>query len=233
MFIAALLAVTGLLSVAAITQRRGLRLGGTIVAPVLAVYTLKNFLTLPVFLVSAAVAYVGLSLAKRHTLVYGRDELVVAILVGSAVPTALLVVLEAYVLPGRFREVVFFGSILPGLTAFNYHQLKPEYRRQDLLAATGLFVGLLALGVLAVDPWVARTLGGLTPPVLLAETADIAQLRGAVVAAPLAPVLLDRTVVITLLLLGFLSTEAVRARYGIRTGVVSFALLAVYALTSR
>lgn len=233
MLVAALVASVGLLSIAAITQRNGLRLGGTVVAPVLAIYTLKNVITLPVFLGSALLAYVGLSLAKRHTLLYGRDELVVAILVGSAVPTALLAALEAYVLPGQLREIVFFGSVLPGLTAFNYHQLKPGYRAADLATAASLFVGLVALGGLLVDPGVAGAIGGLTPPVLFAGTADVAQFRGAVVDADLAPVLLDRHVVIGLLVLGFLSTEAIRGKYGIRTGVVSFALLAIYALASR
>jgi hypothetical protein len=60
MSVATLLAVLGLLGVAVITQFTGYRLGGTITVPVLAVYTVKNVLMLPVFVISTIAAYIGL-----------------------------------------------------------------------------------------------------------------------------------------------------------------------------
>ena len=88
MWVATLVAVIGFLSVGAITQFTGYRLGGSITIPVLAVYSLKNFVMLPVFVLSAAAAYVGLWILRRRTLIFGRDELIAAMVIGTAVPVA-------------------------------------------------------------------------------------------------------------------------------------------------
>lgn len=61
----------------------GIELGGTIAIPVLAVYTLKNVFMLPIFVLSAILAFVGLWVVKQRTLLYGRDELLVAMGIGS------------------------------------------------------------------------------------------------------------------------------------------------------
>lgn len=231
MLIAVLIAVLGLVGVAVVTQRYGLRLGGTITVGVLAVYTLKNVVMLPVFVLSTLIAFVGLWVLKQRTLLYGRDELVAAILIGSAVPLAILLALTGLV-GDRLREVVFIGSILPGLAAYNYHQLKPEYRLKDLGAMVGLYAALLALGWLLVGPSTAQSLGALTPPVLFAETADIAVLRDATIASTTEPVIIPRAQVVALLLVGMGLAEAARSRFGVRPGIISLALLSIYALVS-
>jgi len=231
MLVAAAVTALGLLLVGAVTQLFGYRLGGSITVPVLAVYTLKNVYMLPVFLLSTALAYVGLWLAKRRTLVYGRDELLVAMAIGSGVPVVVFVTLGAFI-PESLRTVVFIGSILPGLAAFNYHRVKPEYRRWDLLAAALLYVGLTGLGWLLVTPELSAILGRLTPPALYAETADVAVLKGAAVVADLDPTILARPVAVALFLVGLVASERVRARYGLRIGLVAVPLLAVYALAS-
>lgn len=66
MLIAVLLAVIGITSIIILTQLFGYRLGGVIVVPVLAVYTCKNFLMLPLFLVGSIVAYLGLRLPAEE-----------------------------------------------------------------------------------------------------------------------------------------------------------------------
>lgn len=168
MWVATLVAVIGLLSVGAITQFTGYRMGGSITIPVLAVYSLKNFVMLPVFVLSAAAAYVGLWILRRRTLIFGRDELIAAIVIGTAVPVVTLYfVLQLGLEVG---VVAFLGSILPGLAAYNYHRIKPEYRRNDLLASVGLFVTLTALGWVLVSNGFAREFGTLTPPVLFSST---------------------------------------------------------------
>ena len=85
MWVATLLAVVGLLGVAVTTQFTGYRLGGTITVPVLAVYTLKNALMLPVFVISTIAAYVGLWYLRQRTLIYGRDELLAAFVIGIVI----------------------------------------------------------------------------------------------------------------------------------------------------
>jgi hypothetical protein len=83
MIVAVVVTVFGLLVVAGLTQVYGYRLGGTIAIPILVVYTLKSFVMLPIYVFSAALAYLGLQLLKDSTLIYGRAELIYAILIGS------------------------------------------------------------------------------------------------------------------------------------------------------
>jgi hypothetical protein len=230
MWVATLLAVVGLLGVALTTQFTGYRLGGTITMPILAVYTLKNVLMLPVFVLSTIAAYIGLWYLRQRTLVYGRDELIAALLIGTSVP---LVTLLGLIQVGFDADlIVFIGSILPGLAAYNYHSIKPEFRRNDLLVTIGLFTGLVVIGLGLVTPGIAARLGTVTPPVLFAETADVAVLREAVVDIPTETAVISREVVAGLFILGLLLSERIRGRLGVRVGVITAVLLAVYALTN-
>jgi hypothetical protein len=221
----------GVLAVGVITQLFGYRTGGTIAIPVVAVYSLKTVLMLPTFVLSTMVAYLGLSVVKNRTLIYGRDELLVAMAIGSGVPLVILVAFWA-ALPDSLRSVVFIGSILPGLAAYNYHQIKPEFRRYDLLTTTVLLVVLIGLGWTLVTPSLSNTIGQLTPPVLYSQTADVAVLKRAVVVERLEPTILERPVAVLLFLTGVLVSERIRSRYGVRTGMVAMALLAIYALAN-
>lgn len=231
MFVATLLATVGLAVVALTTQYRGVRLGGTIVVPVLAIYTLKAFFMLPVFLASTVVAVTALALVKRYTLAYGRTELVVAVVSGMVIPVGVLLFVESLGVAVDASEIAFVGSILPGLAAFNYHQLKPQYRLEDLLFATSLLVGLLAAGYLLVSQPVFELVGTAFPAFLFSHTADIAQLKGVSVTTE-SPVFVSREVQVGLLALGMLAAEFLRRRYGIRLGVISLTLLAIYAAVS-
>nr|WP_305882877.1 poly-gamma-glutamate biosynthesis protein PgsC/CapC [Halobellus rarus] len=219
---------------AAVTQTKGLRLGGAILVPTLVVYALKDFTTLPVFVLSTGVAYFILWQAKERTLVYGRDEFLVALAGGALVPMLGYFALATF--RPAFLEVnplVFVGSILPGLAAYNVAQTKPEYQRQDLLYTAGLIVGLVLLGGVLIAPSTARLLGDLTPLVLFAETSDIAALRGAVVDGYLAPNIDVRSTIVLFFVVGMALSELVRREFGIRIGIISMALLALFSLVSR
>lgn len=231
MLVAVAVTTLGVLAVGLLTQLFGYRTGGTIAIPVLAVYTLKNALMLPIFLLSTALAYVGLYLVKHRTLVYGRDELLVAMAIGSGAPLILLLGIWGF-LPESLRSVVFIGSILPGLAAYNYHQIKPEYRRWDLLSTGLLLVGLILLGWLLVTPGLRATVGSVTDPVLYSRTADVAVLKKAAVTGESNPTILTRPVTVVVFLLGVGIAERTRSRYGIRTGLVAMALLSIYALVN-
>ena len=232
MLVAAGITAFGLLLVGIISQLFGYRLGGTIAIPVLAVYTLKNAWMLPIFVLSTILAYLGLRIVKQRTLLYGRDELLVAMGIGSGVPLLLLVGFGS-LFPESLRSVVFIGSILPGLAAYNYHQLKPEYRTYDLLTATGLYVGLVACGWLLITPELATTLGEVTPPALYTTTTDVAVYKNAALQTELEPTILARPVAVGLFVLGLFVSERVRGRYGLRMGLIALPLLAIYALASK
>lgn len=231
MIIAVSITAIGLLAVATLTQIFGYRLLGTITIPVLTVYALKNVIVLPVFGISTLLAYYGLKLLQERTLIYGRDELLAAIVIGSAVPLAVLLTIGT-VLTETLRTILFVGSIIPGLAAFNVHQLKPQYRKWDLVTAVTLFLGLFALGALLISPTLKPLIGTITPPVLFSETADIAQWRNAVVVEPIQPMVLDRLTNVSILGLALVASEGLRRRYDIRIGVVAVGLLAVYVLAS-
>lgn len=231
MIVAASITALGFFAVAAITQIYGYRLSGTITIPVLTVYALKNALIVPIFAFSTILSYVGLKLLKDRTLLYGRDELLAAIVIGSGVPLGVLLALGT-VLSDSHRAVLFIGSILPGLAAFNYHQLKPVYRKWDFATTTVLFAVLVALGALLVSPALKPLLGTVTPPILYGETADIAHWREAVVTEPIQPMILDRPSTVGILGLALVASEALRRRYDVRIGVVAVGLLALYALSS-
>ncbi|MFA1612154.1 poly-gamma-glutamate biosynthesis protein PgsC/CapC [Halobellus rubicundus] len=234
MIVATILSVLGFVLAAAVTQTKGLRLGGAILVPTLVVYALKDFETLPIFLFSTAVAYLVLWQAKERTLAYGRDEFLIAIGAGALIPVAGFLVI-AWVSPGfvEVHPLVFAGSILPGLAAFNVSQTKPEYRRQDLAYLSALVVGLVLLGWLVIRPWTARHVADLTPLVLFAKTSDVAVLNGVVVEGYLAPNIIERRGVIALFVLGAAMAEFVRRQFGVRIGIISMALLALFALVSR
>lgn len=230
MLVATLLSVVGLFGVAVLTQFTGYRLGGTITVPVLAVYTLHSALMLPVFLGSAVVAYAGLWYLRQRTLIYGRDELVAAFVMGTSIP--LVVILLLVQLGFDPDVVVFFGSILPGLAAYNYHSVDPEYRRMDLLAGLGLLAVLVVLGWALVRPAIATRLGSVTPPVLFTDASDVAALNGATIAGETESVVVSREIVAAIFVAGLLLAERIRLRFGVRVGVVTAVLLAVYALTN-
>lgn len=231
MIIAASITAIGLFAVATITQIFGYRLMGTITIPVVTIYALKNVVVLPVFAFSTLLAYFGLNLLKKRTLIYGRDELLVAILIGSAVPLALLLALGT-VFTDASRPILFVGSILPGLAAFNYHQLKPQYRKWDFATSVAIFLVLFAIGVLLVSPRLQPAVGTLTPPVLYSETADIARWRSVDIVEAAQPVLFDRPTIIGILGLALAASEGLRRRYDVRIGVVAVGLLAIYVLSS-
>jgi hypothetical protein len=230
MWVATLLVVLGVLGVALTTQFTGYRLGGTITVPVLAMYTLKNVLMLPVFVLSTIAAYLGLWYLRERTLIYGRDEFIAALIIGTAVPLVMLLgLIELGFDPDL---IVLIGSILPGIAAYNYHSIKPEFRRNDLLATIGLFTVLILLGWGLVSPGIASRFGNITPPVLFAATADIAIYNNAVVDSLPEAIVLSREILAGLFILGLILSERIRAQFGVRVGIIAAVLLAFYALTN-
>jgi hypothetical protein len=119
MLVAIILAVIGIMSVITITQVLGYRLGGVIVVPIMAVYTLKNFVMFPVFLISALIAYMGLNYVKRKTMIYGRAELVASILINSVLQVIGLFFMRSSGV--EFQNIFFIGSLLPGLAGVDAH----------------------------------------------------------------------------------------------------------------
>lgn len=219
MILASALFAVGITVVIFATERYDLRLGGVIAMPLMAIYGLRSFWTIPVFILSAMAAYVGLEIVQRRILLYGRTVLVYALVIGSLVPVALFIILRiGYGLGPALGAYEYIGSIFPGLLAYNVQRLEPERQFADVVGAAGLLGGLLFLGWLFVTPTTAATIGDLTPTVLFSPSSDIAVLNGATIPSPLDIQLLGRETAVLFLLIGLTVAEMARQRWGLETG---------------
>lgn len=221
----------GLLVSVAVVQWWGLRLSGVMVVPLLAIYGLYNYATIPVFILSTIAAYISLHFVKQRTLLYGRGLLLAGILIGALVPLLTLVVV-AYVYGVLFiTEIEFVGTILPGIAAYNFHQLSLERRLDDAILSLGVLTGLLILGTVLLEPLAGLRTGVDLPPILLSEESDVAAAQGLAVDDPgyqgVVPITLGGAVIG----LGLFLAEAVRSRWGLRAGgIIAIPLLAVFSL---
>jgi hypothetical protein len=239
--VATFVVVLGLLIGAWAATTRGYRLGGVVVASLLAVYTLVSFASLPVFLLSTAFAYVGIGQVQERWLVYGRRLLLTAILLGMVTPVALFLGLD--VLRGgpvAFTEAEFLGSIFPGIAAYNFHREDEERRLGDALASVAVLGLLLVAGVVALVLWATppcttcaflpRSPAAYVSPLLLGYGSDVATSLGYATAAPTATVGTLGTVS-AVVVVGLTLSEVVRTRLGLRpVGVITLPLVALFAL---
>lgn len=243
MLIATLLVVVGLLVGAWAATTRRLRLSGVVVVSLLAVYSLLSVATLPVFVLSTVLAYLGVQVVQDRWLLYGRQLLMTAIVLGAVVPVGVFLALD--LVAGRAPDVStveFLGSILPGIAAYNYHREDADRRRVDLVASVALFVGLVGLGALAFWLWATppcTTCGlvGFAPadyvtPLFAVAGSDVAAAFG-LPAGPTVAVIGSVWTVTIVVVSGLALAEIVRSRWGLRpVGMVSLPLLALFALRS-
>lgn len=241
MIIAALLVGVGLLVSAWAATTRGYRLGGVVVISLLSIYTLVDFVALPVFVLSILLAYVGISLVQERWLLYGRQLFLTALLLGAVIPVAAFLAME-FLLSTTLviDDMHYIGSILPGIAAYNFHRLDPERRLPEVWATVGLYLALMAVGVLTVVQWSRPTrtmdrLVGISPgehvsPILLREGSDIAGFLGlATVETP--PSVGTLGAVTVVIVLGLVIGELQRDRWGLRpAGVIALPLVALFAL---
>lgn len=234
MIVAVSLTVLGLLIGIALVQLYGLRLSGVLVVPLFAVYTLYDFLALPAFVLGVVASYGGLSILHRRTFLFGRQLLLSSMVISMTVP---LVAFEGLSLVGvhglTLTEFTFVGSILPGVAAYNYHQLEPERRKEDVLMSIAALTGLIGLGAGLVNRTVAVQAGRSTPPVLFGQESDIAVYQGATVGEPMTVLGASFPLVFVAILVGMVASEGTYLRWGIRlNGIIAVPLLAFFALQS-
>lgn len=156
-------------------ERRGLRLGGVLVLPLLVSYALLDLAVLPVFGMAAAVAYGTGEAVHRRTLLYGRRVFVVFLLLGVVSMVA------AEFLLGLHQGGLLM-ALLPGLFAFNLHREGTPARSSGLfLVWLGVFVllGAGALLALGIETPGTRVLG---PPLIAALLAIDHSFGGALAA---------------------------------------------------
>lgn len=239
MILVTLLVVLGLLVGAWAATARSYRLSGVVVVSLLAVYTLLSVWALPVFLLSTALAYVGLAVVQGRWLFYGRRLLLTAVLLGAVLPVATVLAVTAVVGRGiPDSGFLFYGSILPGIAAYNFHRQDADRRLVDAAATAALYLGLVVVGVVAVVLWATPpcTTCGLLPrppatyvtPVLLDAGSDVANILG-LRTTPAEPPVGTLALVSVVVGLGLALTELVRFRWGLRSvGVVAIPLVVLF-----
>lgn len=139
-------------------ERWGVRLGGVLALPLVAVYALIVPWALEIFAVAAIVAFVVGEVLHRRTLMYGRRLFAVHIVASVAASflftQAMDIPLNGFLLP-----------VLPGVFAFNLHR---EGRPvQGAVVFVGALIAMMAAGLaveslLQVDP--AAALSTTVPP---------------------------------------------------------------------
>lgn len=232
MIAAGIVTVLGLLAGVVAAQLRGLRLGGVIVVPLLAVYCLRSFATFVVILTSVIGAYAALSIIKRRHFVYGRKLFVISILVGAVIPVTIV---ETYALwTGQslpLSEADFLGSVLPGIAAYNFHRLEIDRRIEDALFSLATLLLLVVVGTGLVVLLYLSPFRETLPPVLLSPESDVARSLGIAVDMSVPGKLGSITVVLMLITLGMILSEMFRKRYALRIGgVIVVPLLALFTL---
>lgn len=230
MLVAITLMLVGLFAGIAAVQFWGLRMAGVITVPILAIYGLYNYPTLPVFLLSVLAAYLVVAYAKTRSFIYGRQMLLLAIVTGALVPVVTVVLAEYRYGIGFISEVEFVGTILPGIAAYNFHQLSTEKRTNDALLSLGVLTGLILLGVALLRPAAAvQTATGL-PPILLSQESDVAIVQDIALSSPGYESVVSLTLGGGVIVFGFLISEFARSRWGFRAGgIIGIPLLAVFA----
>ncbi|GAA3880433.1 hypothetical protein GCM10022627_36800 [Haloarcula argentinensis] len=211
----------GLVLGIAAAQLAGLRLGGVIVVPLVSVYFLQSFATLPVFIASVAAAYFSVRIIKNRLLVYGRPLFVLSVIIGAIVPVLVFKILsDAAGIGVGLSQIGFIGSVLPGIAAYNYHRIDADKRVLDMVWSLAIVLFLSVVGIGLVIFVGLSPLAGALPPVLLSPTSDIANAFGLVVDTDTVPIVMSDFLAVGLLALGMLLSEGVRSRYGLRVGGV-------------
>lgn len=231
MLVVTALMLLGLMGGITASQLWGFRLGGVIIVPLFAVYTLRSFGTFPVLMMSVIGGYVSIWIVKRRLLLYGRPVFVLAIVTSALVPLVVYTFTSFDFGPeGVVNELGFVGSVLPGIAVYNFHRLSGDRRILDAVLSLAVLLALVVVGIGLVVVVGLTPLATVTPPVLLGPDSDIARAFGLVVENTGHPKILPFPQELGMLGLGLFFSEAVRQRWGLRVGgLIVLPLLVLFA----
>ncbi|WP_440989967.1 poly-gamma-glutamate biosynthesis protein PgsC/CapC [Haloarchaeobius baliensis] len=211
-------------------QFAGLRLGGVLVVPITAIYGLYDFESLPILVGSTVVAYVALSVLRRRTFLFGRMLLLSSMVAGAVIPLGILLCADmALVSVDLTSEVIFLGSIMPGVAAYNFHRLESDKRVWDALFSLAAIASLFVCGLALVNPTTSELLADVGVPVLFNKGSDVARLRSAGAVEPQQSFAPGQLFATASIVLGLVLNEAVYDRWGVRLlGMISAPLMAMF-----
>ena len=163
-------------------ERWGLQPAGVIALPLVALFALRVWWVLPLYVGIALVSFAVISVVHARTLLYGRALLSVATVLG------VLLAVPALVAFGLSDNVaVFFAGLLGGIWAYNLHTVAPRERVASATVSAGSFVAIFALARALVDPlpeglaatvgWPEIAIGGLAVLAAVAVLANFERVR--------------------------------------------------------
>lgn len=217
MLIATTVLLCGLLAGIIAAQLYGLRLGGVLIVPLVAVYLLRSFGTFPVFVLSTLAAYVSISYIKSRLPLYGRQLLVLSIVIGALVPVTIVELLVlGFGVETTITDVEFIGSVLPGIAAYNFHRLDAERRTLDAVVSLAVLLALVVIGIGLTFVVGLTPLAQVLPPLLLGPESDLALAFGLTVSQPPLPAVASNSLSLVFVVFGMTIAELVRLRYDLR-----------------
>jgi hypothetical protein len=136
------------LVVAELTRSRwGLRPTGVIALPLVVLFSLRVWWTVPLYVTVIVASYLIIQVVHAWTLLYGRALLSIASVFGVLVAATVLVV--AGLTDGM---AVFFAGLLGGIGAYNLHVIAPRERVTNAVVNFGIFVGLFGVARALIVP---------------------------------------------------------------------------------
>jgi hypothetical protein len=222
--------IVGIATVAVLSHRKGYRLGGVMVLPLVAIYTFREPFSPLIFVVGTAAAWVALWAVREYTLHHGRRVFLIAVLTGACATTLAAYVIAFHTpahLPFDDAEVV--ASIFPGVAAYNLMRLDPEDRVVDACVMVAVFAGLMLLGIAGLFFFEGRPTP--TPPILALPTSDLITWLGIESRSEPITQITPEWLSISLLVMDVLIYESIRKRYDLRlAGIILIPLLAVFSV---
>ena len=125
------------------------RLGGIIAVPLIVVYTMENWISLPVIIVAIILCYIAVNVISSQTLLYGR-RLLYMVMMFSIIVTFIIAWLVSMVYPDPIPSLVIF-SLFPGLIAYNIRKDSIDFDSSTnsilMLVLQFIFVWGFAFGI--------------------------------------------------------------------------------------
>ncbi|MBT8506857.1 hypothetical protein AZH53_00230 [Methanomicrobiaceae archaeon CYW5] len=125
------------------------RLGGIIAVPLIVVYTMENWISLPVIIVAIMLCYIAVNVISSQTLLYGR-RLLYMVMMFSIIVTFIIAWLVSMVYPEPIPSLVIF-SLFPGLIAYNIRKDSVDFDSSTnsvlMLVLQFIFVWGFAFGI--------------------------------------------------------------------------------------
>jgi hypothetical protein len=211
----------GSLLVAYFSHNYRFRLSGVVTIPFFIIYCVYEWSATPVLIISISIVLLTLEILNRYTLVYGRDTFIISIIAGSIIPLLTLIMFNIPI------DIAFIGSIIPGISAYNIHQVGHKYQLSDLGISIAITIALATASVIVIFILKNTIIPTATDPILVSSQSDTGRYFG----SPHSTELIERprrSATLIYLVISFVISETARRMYGYRLGLITIGLVTLF-----